>query len=597
MKLKSLCIAILTAFASAATAQVNLYSGSEVIAHDVKVGAQMPEALRLMLEGRQLDSKKAQQADNADNGSARKPLARRLRNARKPKAPRRVEPLLQSISGQDEPYNWLCPYALQADGTPYSFRCVAGCVATSIEQILAYYRYPTELQDTLFGWSTDQYTIADLLPGTRFDWDNHLNDYRKGYNEQQGQAVALPMLASGMAVHMRYGPYSSGANTYLAVEPLQRAFGYGMARWLDRVMYTPDNWHAILQYELEQSRPIAYVGHNMEMSGHAFNIDGVDEQGFYHINWAYDGNYDGWYDLDWLNPWEPTDAKPDGIAYGFFSNQGALVMHPSADAKPLEPDTLDIDELGVELTKVEFLRPPENVGYVATDFYFSNNGSNDVTYTYEIFTYLPTDTAIFHQADYIGISAINIPAGEKRRQRVYLMFHTLGERIMGISHDDVTIPFSTPVTVAQGKNQWTRWENLTYELEPTNSGCDALFTVDVTNLNAGTYASDIIFFCLYPEGKDGEDTRHYDVLDLKPGEQQTLSVRFRDLEPSTHYHFLVRCPWAIRQQVEFDTPAATAITAPLSAPEAKSSFDIAGRPWNKASRGIIISDRKKWLKQ
>ena len=65
MKLKSLCITILTAFASAATAQVNLYSGSEVIAHDIKVGAQMPEALRLMLEGRQLDSKKAQQADKA----------------------------------------------------------------------------------------------------------------------------------------------------------------------------------------------------------------------------------------------------------------------------------------------------------------------------------------------------------------------------------------------------------------------------------------------------------------------------------------------------------------------------------------------------
>ena len=177
------------------------------------------------------------------------------------------------------------------------------------------------------------------------------------------------------------------------------------------------------------------------------------------------------------------------------------------------------------------------------------------------------------------------------------MFHTLGERILGISHDDVTIPFTTPVTVTQGKAQWTKWENLTYELEPTSSGCDALFTVDVTNLNAGTYASDIIFFCLYPEGGDGEDTRHYDVLDLKPGEQQTLSVRFRSLEPSTHYHFLVRCPWAIRQQVEFDTPAATAISVPLAAPEANSPFDIAGRPWNKASRGIIISDRKKWLKQ
>ncbi len=589
---RNLFATLLLLFASATLhAQVDLVFDNDVVGHDIKVGQCMPPALRQLVGTRQLDIVKRNQSPALSHYRKRVSLKTSTTNNSD------IGPLLKSIRGQDEPYNLLCPTYTYADGRVSSSPCASGCVAESIEQILAYYKYPEALQDTLFGWSTDNYTITDLPKGTRFDWDNYLSDYRNGWTEAQGQAIALTTLAVGMAVKMHYTPGSSGASTYNAVEPLKKAFGYGMVKWVDRVLYSPDQWHAMLQHELINGRPIAYVGHNMEMSGHAFNIDGIDSRGYYHINWGYDGYYDGWYDLDWLNPWETTDLLPNGIAYGFFSNQGALFLHPSKEARPLSADSLDINDLGIDIIRHEFLRTPENQGYTAIDLTFVNNSTNDVTYTYELFTYLPTDTAIFEQADYIGISAITIPAGSTKTQRTYTMFHEAGDRIFGISHDDSTICYSIPITVEKGKTAKINWSNLQYELNPEENGSHftATFTVDVNNLSTDAYGSAIIFYCLYPEGQEAEDFRHFDVLDLPANEHSTLKVNFSKLKPATHYHFLLRSPWAVQASVEFDTPQATAVKSLTSGMYTDDAFDLYGMPWRKSSKGIMIKNGKKWL--
>lgn len=562
--------------------------------HNVTAGKQMPEALQALL-GERLKSLAA-----TPSAHQPAPPAQRQRRLMVPAPRKRIDPLLKSISGQEAPYNLLAPYYRYTSGQISDERCLAGCVATSIEQILAYYRYPDELTDTLKGWTTENYTIDDLLPGTRFDWDNHLTDYRNGWTDLQGMAVALPMLAAGMAVKMRYTPGSSGANTSDAVEPLKRAFGYGMARWHDRILYSPARWHALIQHELEQGRPIAYVGHNMEMKGHAFNIDGIDEQGYYHINWAYEGYYDGWFDLDWLCPWEQYDIIPNSIAYGFFCNQGALFLHPSADAQPLDADSLDIDNLAVELTKLQLLREPDTQGYTPADITFENHSADDVTYTYEVFTNLPTDTSLFEQADYVGLSAINVPAKGSATQRVYLMFHREGQRTLSISHDDVTIPYSTPVSVAVGKEAALEWNNLTYELEndgsnSTEATLTAHFTIDVNNVSPDIYGSSIILYCLYAEGNENEDTRHFAIIDLPPGESQTMDVRFSHLQYATRYHFLLRSPWTIRQTLEFETPAPTAISLPQTQKHDTRAYDIGGRMWNANRSDIMIKGGRKWL--
>lgn len=575
------------------SAQQDLRIDGDLLAHDVQRTGAMPQAMQALLQGRRLTAE-------TPTPSMRRLRSRAsfLRQAQHAPAIQPVAPLLHSIRGQEAPYNYLCPQWTYPGGTLSEEHCLSGCVATSIEQVLAYYRYPEALVDTLHGWTTDNYVLADLLPGTSFDWDNYLLDYRNGWTEAQGMAIALPSLAAGMAVHMNYGLNSSGASAYKAVEPLKRAFGYGLARHYERLLYTPERWHAMLQHELQQGRPIAYTGHNMAMGGHAFNIDGVDDQGFYHINWGYDGYYDGWYDLDRLTPWEPLEYDPMGIVEGFFCNQGALFMHPSEEAKPLEPDSLDIDNLGIVLRSVHYLRPPDTKAYTIADFDFENTGTEEVTYTYEVMTYLPTDEDIFSEADYVGLAGITLAPGESKTQRIYLQFHESGDRLLGISHDDVTIPFSEPVQVAVGTAAKLQWDTLETDIESDeNDLFTATFTLSVENQAAAGYAGNLVTYCLYADGHEDEDLRHYTVLNLPAGSAQELSVTFHHLLPDTHYTMLVRCPWPVQTQTDFRTPAATGIQAAAETSETTrqtTRYDLSGRR-TTASHGLLIEQGHKRL--
>ena len=567
--------------AAPVVAQTDLYVDGQLLARDVSRTAQMPEALQQLLQGRQL--------------SQRQSPRRQLRVA----SASRIGPLLASIRGQEAPYNLLCPHWRYEGGEVSDERCLSGCVATSIEQVMAYYRYPEALLDTLHGWSTENYDIQDLLPGTRFDWDHYLLDYRSGWTEVQGLAIALPSLAAGMAVHMNYGLYASGANVYRAVEPLSEAMGYGMVRYYDRILYTPERWHAMLRHELEQGRPIVYAGHTMALSGHAFNIDGVDGDGLYHLNWGYDGYYDGWYDLDRLSPWEPLRLDDEGLEMGFFSNQCALFMHPSESAQPLEPDSLALDDLGIVLDAIDFQRAPDLQGYIGADFLFHNEGNEVVTYTYEVMTWPPDETDIFKNADYVGLSAITLQPGEQRMQRVYLQFAEEGERLIGISHDDITIPFQMPVSIARGTAPQLEWGSASVEECREEGGRYAYtFAIPVRNAAASGYAGNDVTLCLYADGSEGEDLRHYRVLSLAAGSATTLTVTFTDLAPATGYTFLVRCPWAVQAQLTFTTPTPTGITTltPTSTTPTAPWYDLSGRPAPDASRGLMIQKGKKiWL--
>lgn len=578
-------------------AQYDLSVDGELLAHDVSRTGVMPPALRGLLGGRCLtETSISRRLPHAVQPSRH---LRQLQSTRAASAVTPVAPLLKSIRDQEAPYNLLCPYWTYDDGTVSDDRCLSGCVATCIEQIMAYYHYPEALVDTLHGWSTDRYTLADLLPGTRFDWDHYLLDYRDGWTEAQGQAIALVSLACGMAVHMSYGLSSSGANTYRAVGPLKRAFGYGMVNYIERIGYSPDQWHAILQHELRCGRPVAYTGHNMELHGHAFNIDGVDAQGFYHVNWGYNGAYDGWYDLDWLNPWETTDLDPQGIAEGMFCNQSMLLMHPSADAQPLDTDTLDINALGVELLDVNFLRTPDIQGFIPADFHFRNTSDCAVTYTYEVMTNLPTDTARFEQADYVGLSGITLLPHEERTQRVYLRFTMPGERLLGISHDDETIPFTTTVNITKGVAPQLEWGSAEVEVTPTSDDeYAATITVPVINKATAGYAGSLVTLCLYPDGGNEEDVRHWWVLSLAGGASEQRSVTFSHLLRDTRYHFILRCPWQVQASADFWTSIPEGVERiEDSVCGQQAAYDLLGRPAQTSSPGLFITKGHKWIRR
>ena len=477
---------------------------------------------------------------------------------------REVAPLLKSVRHQEAPYNGLCPYYIDDKGKPSETRCLVGCVATAVEQIMTYYRHPAALRDTLYGWTTPHYTVDTVAPGAVIDWERILPDYSGGYTEAEARAVQELSLYCGMGCRMQYGVNASGAELQEFMNTLGRVFGYEYACFYNRALYTPTRWNRMLRHELEQGRPVAYTGHNVELSGHAFVVDGVDAAGYYHLNWGYGGDYDGYFDLDVLNPFEtlgdPTEA---GRYEGFFCNQTALFMHPEA-VEPLPADSIELRPEDVTVDRVEFGRQPDTQGYVPVDFWLTNHRTDTVTYTFEVMVYLPTDTAVFKQADYVGLSGATLLPGRTTRATAYCHFRRTGNFLIGCSYDDEHIAGERPITVTAGQPSRLRFGALQPEELTTES---ARFRIPVTNEAPSGADGSLITYCLFREGTD-EDIRHWTFLNLPAGTVYTDTVAFRGLQPDGTYVLKVRCPWAVVAEYEFRLSKPTAVPETETAAEA-----------------------------
>lgn len=218
-----------------------------------------------------------------------------------------VSPLLSSTWNQSSPYNDLAPLYNETGG-----RCVTGCVATAMAQVMFYHKHPE------IGTGSHSYlwvstnpvgksaTLSANFGQTVYDWSSMLNSY-KSYTPQQATAVATLMYHCGVSVDMGYGQ-SSGAYTEKVPVALNTYFGYDPNyQRIRKDMYPADSLNCIIAAELKANRPVLVSGSNDE-GGHAFVCDGCDNRGYFHINWGWGGSNDGYYLLTALNP-----GKSQGI--------------------------------------------------------------------------------------------------------------------------------------------------------------------------------------------------------------------------------------------------------------------------------------------
>ena len=197
--------------------------------------------------------------------------------------PRKIEsvtkgPLITTQWGQEEPYNNNCP---TRNGT----RCLTGCVATAMAQIMYYYKYPND--------------------GT-FDWDNMANTYNyNSYTDEQASAVAKLMRSCGSAVGMSYGTSVSTAYNERVNGALVSNFGYlSSIAYVERNKASSESWNELIMSEIDKLHPIYYSGkpdNNYNSTGHAFIVDGYQTNAYgntlFHVNYGWDGYCDGYYSL------------------------------------------------------------------------------------------------------------------------------------------------------------------------------------------------------------------------------------------------------------------------------------------------------------
>lgn len=220
-----------------------------------------------------------------------------------------VSALISTTWNQNSPYNNLCPSG-----------CLTGCVATAMAQIMKYWEYPsTGIGYHSYTWNT--HTLSANFGETTYDWHNmpiELNS--NSYNDEK-QAVATLMYHCGISVDMNYGGVSL-ANTNAVVSALKSYFNYS-----DDLQYISrssidSTWIAMLKEDLDNHRPILYRG-SSGSNGHAFVCDGYNSDNYFHFNFGWNGNSDGYYSI-----YTGLDGANGPLNY--TKNQEAVFgIHPS----------------------------------------------------------------------------------------------------------------------------------------------------------------------------------------------------------------------------------------------------------------------------
>ncbi len=226
-----------------------------------------------------------------------------------------VNPLVQTRWDQSPNVNALCPGG-----------SVTGCVATAMAQVMKYHNHPAQGAG-LHSYNAPNYgTLSANFGATTYDWPAMPNIVSGPNN-----AVATLMYHCGVSVDMQYSPQVSGAWVISSHSPgtenctefaLRNYFGYDQGmQGISRDNYSEQQWINLLRAELDASRPIIYDGFGSG-GGHCFVSDGYDDNNFFHFNWGWGGQADGYFAVGALNPGSTGTGGGDG---GYNSGQEAII--------------------------------------------------------------------------------------------------------------------------------------------------------------------------------------------------------------------------------------------------------------------------------
>ena len=230
-----------------------------------------------------------------------------------------VAPLLTTKWNQDAPYNDDCPmYGGQ--------RSVTGCVATAMAQAMKFHNWPEKGKGSN-SYTNNGQTISLDFANITFDWANMTDTYGASSTAAQNKAVAQLMYACGVSVDMDYTSDESGASSMDIAPALYKYFDYSGAMTMpQRAFYGLADWQNLVYDQLAAGLPVLYGGQSNQ-GGHQFVCDGYSSDGYFHFNWGWAGESDGYYLLSAL---DPMTQGIGGSTTGFNYDQSIVAnMQPS----------------------------------------------------------------------------------------------------------------------------------------------------------------------------------------------------------------------------------------------------------------------------
>lgn len=242
-----------------------------------------------------------------------------------------IAPMLTTTWDQGSPYNLMCP---QVNGsyTP------TGCTATASAQIMKFHNWPDKASKS-FNWNNNITGNSEYINTSnhKYDWANMLDNYKNGYNNTEANAVALLMSDVGKAMQSEYALGGTGSTPIYAAQALVNIFKYSPDIVIaNRSEYTNEEYMELIRTNLEARQPLLYAGHGQNFSsGHAFVCDGINENNLLHINWGWNGAYDGYFDI--------TSMAPGGTGIGGGEERYNVGQAIIANIRPRTNDEKDVN--------------------------------------------------------------------------------------------------------------------------------------------------------------------------------------------------------------------------------------------------------------
>lgn len=208
-----------------------------------------------------------------------------------------IPPLIKCQWGQYSPYNKRLVFDKK--------KHLVGCNAIAIAQIMFYWMiqrgYHRGCKATpKYTTATNKLAVEPLPPITTFDFHN-LVPNPKSTAEKNAVATLCEYIAK--ALRSDFGQNLTGAKRTIIDTTINSYLRLGNAKHAYQSTIGKAEFDRILYEEIAQGRPVILTGQSTKSGGHTFLVDGYQaENSQYHINWGWDGQFDGYYPLNSLTP-------------------------------------------------------------------------------------------------------------------------------------------------------------------------------------------------------------------------------------------------------------------------------------------------------
>ena len=286
--------------------------------------------------------------------------------------------------GQDSPYNKLC---FTSNGS----QAITGCVPTAYAILMNYHKWPAKANEKRVYHSG---TGESMTLGHVYDWDNMLSSYSGTYTDEEANAVATLMRDLGWAYGVEYGTGNTASG----------AGGEGAAKLIDIFKYKSESpntssatmatnrdvlandnlWVEYIKQSLDAGCPIPYSSTTTGGGRHIFILDGYTDKGYFHFNWGWNGQGNGWFKLDEMKPDAHSDYSKSHRAYfmlkpdvATYTISVAVNEEEAGSAAVNDKDNVTVNE-GASIT----LTATANEGYVFVNWTLNGEEvSSNSTYT------------------------------------------------------------------------------------------------------------------------------------------------------------------------------------------------------------------------